>query len=63
MPSVIRKRRFIDILFGDKKEDYYDPPNWDDDDPRLGIYGPGNKLVSVSIPREDDPKSKDSKNK
>ena len=27
----------------------------------LGIYGPDNKLASVSIPREDDPKSKDSK--
>ena len=61
MPRVQRKRYFIDMLLGDKKEDYYDPPNWDDDDPRLGIYGPGGKLVSVSIPREDKPDSKDSK--
>ena len=49
------------MLFGDKKEDYYDPPNWDDDDPRLGIYGPDNKLVSVSIPLEDESDSKDAK--
>ena len=62
MPSVPRKRTFIDMLFGDKKEDYYDPPEWDDDDPTLGIYGPGGKLVSVVIPREDKPDSKDSKN-
>ena len=27
----------------------------------LGIYGPGNKLVSVTIPREDESDSKDSK--
>ena len=49
------------MLLGAKKEDFYDPPNWDDDDPRLGIYGPDGKLASVSIPREDKPDSKDSK--
>ena len=49
------------MLLGYKKEDFYDPPNWDDDDPRLGIYGPDNKLVSISIPLEDEADSKDSK--
>ena len=47
---------------GVKKEDIFVPPKWDDDDPRLGIYGPDGKLASVVIPREDKTDSKDSKN-
>ena len=60
MPSVIRKRTLIDILLGVKKEDIFVPPNWDDDDPRLGIYGPDGKLASVVIERDKKPDSKKS---